>query len=503
MLDRGNLWAIVNEWSKATILCIGDVMLDRFVYGAVKRISPEAPIPILRIDREELMLGGAGNVARNISSINAHAIFVSVVGNDVAGRHIDELLIAEKRVAPHLLTECDHLTTEKMRFIAGSYQLLRADTESSKSIQPATELSILEVCMANLPASSIVVLSDYGKGLLTPFLIRNIIDAARAAGKPVIVDPKGRDYSRYRGATVLTPNRAELAEAVGMTIDSDESVVAAARLLIENYSIENIVVTRSEDGITLVDNNGGVVHIPAIAREVFDVSGAGDTVVAVLAAGMAANATLPEAASLANAAAGLVVGKVGTAVVHADEILRELMVEQAIHDYRKVINYEEALAKVARWRCMGQRIGFTNGCFDLIHPGHISLLNQARRACNRLIIGLNSDSSVKRLKGPHRPIQNEQARATVLSSLSSVDLVVLFDEDTPLNLIEAIRPDILVKGSDYSIDAVVGADFVRSYGGKVILADLIPEQSTTQIVHKMRIPSLSSVSDLVEKSACR
>lgn len=489
MSDQRNLGTLVDGWRNASILCIGDVMLDRFVYGTVARISPEAPIPVLRIEREALMLGGAGNVARNINAVNANVTFISVIGDDVAGRRIAALLGAEERVSPRLLMERDRSTTEKTRFIAESHQLLRADLESTTEIQPATEQNLLETCTAQMENCRLVVLSDYGKGVLTPSLVRNVIEAARAAGRPVIVDPKGRDFSRYRGATIITPNRAELSNAVGMPVTDDDAIVAAARRVIETCDIENVLVTRSEDGMTVVSRSGAVEHIPATAREVFDVSGAGDTVVAALAAGLAAGEPLAAAAQIANVAAGIVVGKVGTAVVHPEEILRELLEEQAMHDHAKVASLDEALDRIAQWRRAGLRVGFTNGCFDLLHPGHVSLLNQARRACDRLIIGLNSDSSVSRLKGPERPVQNELARATVLSSLASVDLVVLFGEDTPLRLIEAIRPDVLVKGADYTIDTVVGADAVQSYGGQVVLAGLVPEQSTTKLVRKMRVVS--------------
>lgn len=488
MGDVSNLGAVIDGWQNSTVLCIGDVMLDRFVYGSVTRISPEAPIPVLRVGRETLMLGGAGNVARNIGAIGAAVTFVSVIGDDAAGRKIAGLLADEPGVQPHLLTEPDRITTEKTRFIAESHQLLRADLETTAAITPATEQALLDVCAARMAECGVVVLSDYGKGVLTPDLVRRLIALARQAGKPVIVDPKGRDFSHYRGAALVTPNRSELAAVTGMPVDSDDAAVAAARHLIAASGIERVLVTRSEDGMTLVDGGGQADQIPATAREVFDVSGAGDTVVAVLSAGLSAGASLGDAARLANAAAGIVVGKVGTAVIHPEELRRELMDEQSGHDHAKVVSLSEALALIAGWRRAGQTVGFTNGCFDLLHPGHVSLLAQARGACDRLIVGLNSDASVSRLKGPERPVQNEVARATVLASLASVDLVVLFTEDTPLELIRAIRPDVLVKGADYTIDTVVGADVVQSYGGRIMLAGLVPEQSTTRLVQRMRVP---------------
>lgn len=491
MTDLRNLGSLADRWRGQRILCVGDLMLDRFVYGAVERISPEAPIPVLRIQRESLMLGGAGNVVRNIAAVNAVSVFVSVIGDDEAGRQVSALLAPEANAAPHLLMERNRATTEKTRFIAGSHQLLRADLETTQPILEATARNLLSISAAQLAGCALLVLSDYGKGVLTPELIENLIAAAKAAGKPVIVDPKGRDYRRYRGATLITPNRSELHAATGMPVSTDEQIVAAARRLIETCGVDNVLVTRSEDGMTLVTsangtNAGEAEHIAAAAREVFDVSGAGDTVIAVLACGLAAGTSLSMAARLANVAAGLVVGKVGTAVIHVEELLSELLEEQSECDHEKVMGLSDALEQVERWRRAGCKVGFTNGCFDLLHPGHVSLLAQARRTCDRLVVGLNADSSVRRLKGAERPVQNELARAAVLASLVPVDLVVLFSEDTPIKLIEAIKPDVLVKGADYTVESVVGADFVQSYGGKVMLAELIPEQSTTRLVWRMR-----------------
>lgn len=487
MTDLRNLGSLVDLWRNARILCVGDLMLDRFVYGSVERISPEAPIPVLRIQRESLMLGGAGNVVRNIAAVNAVSVFVSIIGDDEAGRRVSSLLAAEANTAPHLLIERNRITTEKTRFIADSHQLLRADLETTAAISDDSARDLASICITQLNDCALLVLSDYGKGVLTPTLVEQLIAAARAAGKPVIVDPKGRDYNRYRGATLVTPNRTELHNATGMPVGGDEQVVAAARQLIETCGVANVLVTRSENGMTLVTGDGQIEHIEAAAREVFDVSGAGDTAIAVLACGIAAGAPLSAAARLANVAAGLVVGKVGTAVVRVEELLQELLDEQSEHDHEKVASLTEALKVVGQWRRAGYKIGFTNGCYDLLHPGHVSLLTQARRACDRLVVGLNADSSVRRLKGPERPVQNELARAAVLSSLTPVDLVVLFSEDTPLNLIEAIRPDVLVKGADYTVETVVGADVVHSYGGAVMLAELVPDQSTTKLVHRMKL----------------
>jgi len=467
------------------ILCIGDVMLDRYIYGEVERISPEGPIPVLRIDRERAMLGGAGNVVRNVVSLGGEAAFVAVVGDDSAGREIVGLVGREPRILPDVLIEAGRRTTIKTRYIAAHQQMLRADVETSDAARPETLERLREVAAAEIVQCSALVLSDYGKGVLTPEVVEALIAIGRAAGVPVVVDPKGIDYSRYRGADIVTPNRRELAEATRMPVGGDEEIVAAARWLIAQSGVERVLVTRSQEGMTLVAADGHE-HLLAEAREVFDVSGAGDTVVAALAAGLGAGMEVADAARLANVAAGIVVGKAGTATVEADEVAGMLHKADLLAGVNKLVPLDRAVERVSSWRAAGLRIGFTNGCFDLLHPGHVALIAQARAACDRLVIGLNDDASVRRLKGPERPVHGELARGTVLSSLGSVDLVVLFAEDTPVRLIEALRPDVLVKGSDYTVDQVVGADLVRNWGGRVMLADLLPGFSTTATVAKLR-----------------
>ena len=468
------------------VMCVGDVMLDRFVYGSVERISPEAPVPVLRIERHATMLGGAGNVAANLAALGCEPRFLSVVGDDEAGSAVLRRFV-EVRLADscHIVTEHGRQTSEKTRFFAHHQHLLRTDSETVADISAESQESLLSAARALLSEVSAVVLSDYGKGVLTPGVTAAVIKAAKAAGKPVIVDPKGTDYRRYRGADIVTPNRRELALASGLPVSDDTEIVAAARALIESCGLGAMVVTRSEDGLTVVTKDGRVRHLSAEAREVFDVSGAGDTVIATLAGAIGASIPLEEAAHLANLAAGVVVGKVGTAVVRRAELLAAYHHQEWAAGEAKVLPLEGAVDRVERWRCQGRRIGFTNGCFDLLHPGHVSLLQQARAACDRLVVGLNSDESVRRLKGDSRPVQTELARATVLASLASVDLVVIFGEDTPLTLIRALRPDVLVKGADYTVDRVVGAEFVQSYGGRVLLADLSAGHSTTATIARM------------------
>ena len=469
------------------VLCIGDAMLDRFVYGSVDRISPEAPIPVLRVEREAAMLGGAGNVVRNLVALGALPTFLSVIGDDIAGRELLSLVAEHAEITQAIVVDPDRRTTIKTRFVASSQQLLRADRESTGWLPEPARARLLEAADSLLPAATVVVLSDYGKGLLAPPMAGELIRRARALGKPVVVDPKGTDYSLYRGATVLTPNRKELREATGMAVDSDEEIVAAARKLIDQCGLEAVLVTRSQDGMTLVEASGGIHHLPAEAREVFDVSGAGDTVVATLAAAIGSGASLRDGARIANAAAGIVVAKVGTAVAYAHEVVVALHHDDLLKTDGKIAETAESAADmVNRWRLKDLKVGFTNGCFDLLHPGHVSLLTQAKAACDRLVVGLNSDASVSRLKGPTRPVQSEAARATVLASLAAVDLVVIFGEETPYELIKALQPDVLVKGADYTIATVVGADLVQARGGKVVLAELVDGCSTTNTIKRLK-----------------
>jgi D-beta-D-heptose 7-phosphate kinase / D-beta-D-heptose 1-phosphate adenosyltransferase len=478
-----DLIAAIRRLSKTSVLVVGDVMLDRYAYGEVQRISPEAPVPILTVERETAMPGGAGNVVRNLTAVNAAVAFVAVVGDDQAGSDLTGLVGGQPGVEPWLLVQSGRATTVKTRYIANGQQLLRADQEDARPIPAKLADRMLRIARDGMAATSITVLSDYGKGLMAGAIAKQLIDVAHQTGRRVIVDPKGLDYGRYAGADIITPNRRELSEATGMPISTEAEIVAAARVLRAAHGFGAVLVTRSEDGMTLLDDHGAH-HFPAEAKEVFDVSGAGDTVVATLAAGLAGGLELPVAARLANIAAGIVVGKIGTAVARETELMAALSPEGGA--LRKVVSREAAAEQVERWRRMGYRTGFTNGCFDLLHPGHVHLLEQARAACDRLVVGLNSDSSVRRLKGPTRPVQPEAARAAVLASLAAVDLVCVFDEDTPLELIAALRPELLVKGADYAVEDVVGHEMVEGWGGRVMLAQLLPGHSTTATVARLR-----------------
>ncbi len=478
--------------SGQTVLCVGDLMLDDFVYGEVSRISPEAPAPVLAVTKNELVVGGAGNVARNIAALGARCIFIGVIGDDDAGRTLTAKLRIEPSIEAHLVVDPSRVTTRKVRFVSEhhSTHLLRADWEQSKPVDGETEKAVLAQALAALPRAASMVLSDYAKGLLTPRIIRALIDAARKLGKPVIVDPKGKDFSIYKGATLITPNRHELAEATRHGVASEAEVAAAAAELNRAVGSEAVLVTRSEAGMSLVPARGEPVHVAAYPVKVRDVSGAGDTVVAVLAAMLAADTGFEPAMRAANAAAAVAVGKRGTATVSAAELRSRILPAASLAPEEKIVfDWSVLDERLAEWR--GLRIGFTNGCFDILHPGHIKLLAAARAACDRLIVGLNGDASVKRLKGEGRPMQEVSARAEVLSALEAVDLVVVFDQDTPLDLIRRVRPKVLAKGGDYRREEVVGYELVEGDGGEVIIIDLVPGFSTTKIVSKSRAPQSS------------
>ncbi len=487
------LSAPLDGFGRVRVLVLGDIMLDRYVYGAVERISPEAPIPVLRVERERIMPGGAGNVARNVAALGAGVTLVGLVGDDEAGRTLARLLADEPAVEQALVTDAGRQTTQKTRFVAGTQQLLRMDGETTAWASAAAARRLLEAFDRHLGAADVVVLSDYAKGALSDPVLGGAIARAKAAGKRVIADPKSVDFRRYRGVDLLTPNRREIAAATAGTAtpgeirDDDDLAADAARAVMRDCGIAAVLVTRGERGMTLVQDAGTARHLRAEAREVFDVSGAGDTTVATLAVALAAGADLATAAEFANLAAGIVVGKIGTAQVSRSDLATAQQARAAgMSSEAKIAELATALERVAAWRHAARaRIGFTNGCFDLIHPGHIALLTQARSACDRLIVGLNSDASVRRLKGPDRPIQPESARATVLASLGAVDLVVLFGEDTPIELIRAIRPDVLVKGADYRADQVVGGEFVESCGGRVLLVPVVPGNSTTGTIARL------------------
>ncbi|APH56315.1 D-glycero-D-manno-heptose-7-phosphate 1-kinase [Granulibacter bethesdensis] len=483
---------IFMDFSSTRVLCIGDVMLDRFMHGSVERISPEAPVPVLRITSTHSMLGGAGNVAHNIADLGGTAILVGLIGHDdtaIALRtHLDRVpgIVNALVESPHRPTIC------KTRFLAAQQQVVRTDDESHLPTQPAEETLLQTMVATHITECGAVILSDYGKGVLSPAVIKHAIGLARQAGIPVFVDPKRLDFSVYAGATCITPNVKELSAAAHQRADDEASVIAAARIVMQQAGCASILATRSEKGMMLIEapsdgRDDIAIHtVPARAREVFDVSGAGDTVIATLALAHASGLTLESAMRISNAAAGVVVSKAGTATLNVDELRAELD-ESAISNggTGSARSLGEARSLVKKWKQLGLTVGFTNGCFDILHAGHVSLLNEARTRCDRLVVAVNTDASVSRLKGPTRPINGFEDRCTVLAGLRSVDCVVGFQEDTPLSLISVLLPDRLFKGADYREEEVVGGDVVRAAGGKVELIDLVPGRSTTGIVKKI------------------
>jgi D-beta-D-heptose 7-phosphate kinase/D-beta-D-heptose 1-phosphate adenosyltransferase len=475
----------VPQFAGHSVLVLGDVMLDRYVFGEVRRISPEAPIPVLRAERRRSVPGGAANVAHNIAALGATAVLVGLIGDDAAGEELERLLQATPGIIPALVRASERPTTVKTRFVSGGHQLLRLDEEQSGAIGVALEEALLELYAVALRRVDVVVLSDYAKGVLTDAVLGRCIGLANALARPVIADPKRSDFAAYRHATVLTPNESEAARATGIDTADDAGAALAGERARAQAEAAAVLVTRSSRGLTLVRRDAPPLHVPTRAQEVADVSGAGDTLIAAFAIALACGVALPDAARIANAAAGVVVGKPGTAAVTQRELAEALHRGELLAIDDKVAELSGALARVAAWRASGLRIGFTNGCFDLIHPGHVRLLQRARAACDRLVVGLNSDASVRRLKGAGRPVQSETARATVMASMATADLVVLFEQDTPEELIRAIKPDLLFKGADYTREQVVGADIVEAAGGEVRLVPLEAGFSTTETIRRI------------------
>ena len=480
-----DLAALVRRLAGARVLVLGDIILDRYVVGTASRLSPEAPIPVLRPVSQRATLGGAANVAVNVASLGGEATLIGVTGDDDAGSELRNLLAVTPHVRPMLVTVAGRATTAKTRFMVGSHQLLRLDEETSFPLTDHDASAVIRQFTACLDRAEIVVLSDYAKGVLGDVVLREVLLLCRLHGKRIIADPKRFDFATYTGAEILTPNESEVSQATRIDAADDAGAERAGQAALLATGGSAVLVTRSAKGLSLVRRGLPTLHMPTRARAVADVSGAGDTLVASLALSLAAGGTLVQAAMLANLTAGLSVAKPGTATVLREELSGALHLREVVATDQKICELPAAAARIAGWRQAGLRVGFTNGCFDLIHPGHVRLLAQARAACDRLVVGLNTDTSVRRLKGPTRPVQNETARATVMASLASVDLVVLFDQDTPYEMIGALHPDVLVKGADYTIDQVIGADLVRGWGGDVVLAELEKGHSTTGTIRRM------------------
>lgn len=483
----------IDRFSEVNALVIGDIMLDIFVYGAVNRISPEAPVPVFQYKGEKEMLGGAGNVAANLASLGCRTVCVGLIGNDDAGEKISRLL-EEHQCQSALTVLPDYMTTVKTRLIASHNHLLRTDRETTRPDMTPILSAFFEKIDRAIADADIVLLSDYNKGLLTPDLTPVIIDRARQAGKPVIIDPKGDDYTKYDGATLVKPNLKEFREATGVSLDpasADFPVEAsrAAGILFDHYHIANLVVTLSEYGMMYIASEDPLklFRLPTEAREVFDVSGAGDTSFAALGAAIGAGVKMEDALRLANLASGIVVAKLGTSCVSAAELKELLSRKNDSADAKKanIVGRDEIVEILAPYRERGKTIGFTNGCFDCMHLGHLNAFKQARRECDLLVVGVNSDRSVKSYKGPNRPLQDEKTRATLVASLEYVDYVVIFDEMTAEPLVDLIRPDVIAK-EGYAIDQWPEARRVISCGGRAVVLERTEGYSTSEMIARIK-----------------
>lgn len=483
-MDPAQLLAKFRTLAEPKVLVVGDLMIDRYVTGDVERISPEAPIAVLAARHSEDRLGGAGNVVANLRALDVAVSLVGVIGDDGRGRQLREMFEQIGVDASGCVVDADRPTTEKTRMLSGMHQLLRVDWELSAPVSGSIAQQLVAVVAERVRSCDAVVLSDYGKGALTQPVISAAITTARAAGVPLLVDPKGSDYTRYRGATLITPNRKEAEEALGRRLASLDDMPGAAQELLELAELDAAVITLGHEGMFHLRRDGSSGRVPTFARAVFDVTGAGDTVIAQLACALGAGFSLEEAVHLANHAAGIVVGRRGAAVVTRSELIAEL--EEGTHQGGKVLDYDVLDEVLAEWRSKKKRIVFTNGCFDIVHKGHVSYLRHARSKGDVLIVGINDDASVRRLKGPSRPVNPVEDRAAVLAALESVDAVIPFGEDTPKNIVERVTPDVLVKGEDWADKGVVGREWVEAHGGEVYLAPLEPGRSTTSILERAR-----------------
>lgn len=477
---------VEGDWQNKRVLVVGDLMLDRYIWGEVERISPEAPVPVVRAVHRTEQPGGAANVAMNIAGLGAQATILGLCGDDSEGRTLEQLL-RTAGAHPEIVFIPTCPTTSKLRIVGGKQQMLRLDTERVSGYPLKAYDALLARAESLVASADAVILSDYAKGLLTEDVCRQTIQMARRHGVPVLVDPKQRSFARYRGATTICPNLSELSVATGVSTKDLDAILASGQELVKNLDLEFLTATMSEKGIALL-RAGSTFIAPAVAHQVFDVSGAGDTVIATLALALAGGLEIEIAVQLANMAAGIVVSKVGTVPVNRDELLNSLTPQIELQAKEKVLALESLRARATAWRSAGQSIVFTNGCFDLLHIGHITLLEDARREGDRLVVAINSDASVRGLKGPTRPIVGEGERARILAALAAVDAVVIFDDPTPLRLIEALRPEVIVKGGDYSEDRVVGATEVRSWGGRVKLVPIVEGFSTTKLLAKANMP---------------
>jgi D-beta-D-heptose 7-phosphate kinase/D-beta-D-heptose 1-phosphate adenosyltransferase len=483
-MNRHEVENFLGRLPQIRALVVGDLMLDEYLWGKTERISPEAPVQVVDIAREDLRLGGAGNVINNLVTLGCQVHVASVLGDDDDGQRLQGILARKRIVTEGVFLTPGRTTSRKTRILASNQQMMRIDRESREPITAAQEKQLADYVRRHADAFHAILVSDYLKGVLTEGLLQEVIAIGRAKGIPVVADPKGEDFGKYRGATLLTPNRKEAQAAAKIPMTDEAGLRRGGRQLRQSLELEALVLTRSEEGMTLFFPDEREENLPTEAKEVFDVSGAGDTVLSFLGVGLAAGLPIADAARLANLAAGIVVGKVGTSTVAPEEILEVIAHQHQDTDLK--IKGREALKRILDGeRERGKQIVFTNGCFDLLHVGHVKYLQQARRLGDLLVLGLNSDASIRRLKGPRRPLIGQEERAHVLAALNCVDYVVIFDEDTPLELIEALQPGILVKGGDYTLEQVVGREVVEGSGGRVEIIRFVDGKSTTNIINKI------------------
>jgi D-beta-D-heptose 7-phosphate kinase / D-beta-D-heptose 1-phosphate adenosyltransferase len=490
---------VERDFYRRRVLVIGDLMLDRYFWGVVERISPEAPVPVVRLNHKTHAAGGAANVAANLSSLGCAVAVAGIVGADEDGRLLLDLMRSAGIETTAVLSVPERPTTCKTRILDARQQMIRLDVEKIEELSLALRELLVSEIETQMPGCSAIVISDYGKGLLSDSICQAVIRRARKLSVPTFVDPKGAHYQKYAGCDLISPNRMELAAAVSGDYHELATLLDKGERLRSDLGIEHLAVTLGELGITLL-NSSGTHRFPALAREVFNVSGAGDTVIATISAALASGLDLHESIRLANLAAGIVIRKLGTVPISKDELLAGITSDGEIREGQaeKICSVETLLKRVAHWRVAGQRIAFTNGCFDLLHVGHLALLEQAKREGDRLIVALNTDRSARSVKRAGRPIISEEARARLVAALPYVDAVVLFDEETPLKLIRAVRPNVLVKGGDYTEDEVVGAKEMKSWGGKVALIPLVEGSSTTTILKRAAASLRENSSELIQ-----
>lgn len=481
---------MIDNFAFGRVAIIGDLLLDCYVSGSVSRISPEAPVPILLRAHHSAVPGGAANVAMNAATLGSSVTLVGLVGDDKSANVLRTALGTQPGIdISGLVVDPAWTTITKTRVLSGRQQIVRIDEEQIETTTASTRRRLVEAAQRAVASADVVICSDYAKGVLTDEVLAAVFETAKHRGIPIVVDPKRRDFRAYRGANLITPNRSELGVATELSLRNSAEIELAARVASEQFG-GHVLVTRSEEGMTLFRRNGHVTHVQVRKSEVYDVSGAGDTVVATVASVLSAGQDLETAVVIATSAASVVVGKLGTATVSRAELSAALIHE--MEEDGTVVSLDRASSMIEQWHHHGARVVLTNGCFDLVHPGHIALIRAAASQGDKLIVAINSDASVRRLKGEMRPLQDEWARAAVIGALRDVDMVVIFDEDTPLETIQALRPDVIVKGADYQEHQVVGGDFVKSYGGSVVLVEIVSGRSTTSIVRKMQTESTAS-----------